>query len=406
MNSPIKRSYRFVKTTIGMSVLVMAFVITSFVLNKVYAAPSTTHQGQHLITVHDRGANSVILTDATTIAEALNKAGISLDDKDAVEPARTEKLVASEYDVNIYRARPVMVIDGMTKQKVITAYQTAEQIAKSVGIELYPEDKATISSSDDIVSGGAGLILTIERATPVNVDLFGKITTIRTQAKTIGDMLTEKGIKLSESDKVMPDSSSSIVPNMDIRIWREGKQTLTVSEEVAFGVATINDADRAVGYKEIKTAGVNGSREVTYEIEIQNGKEVGRKEIVSIVTAQPVGQIEIIGTKSIYPVGTSNPTGNKAIGKEMMLARGIAASEWGCLESLWDKESHWNEYSRNKSSGAFGIPQGLPILGRVFPAGFMDGNVRVQIDWGLLYIQGRYDSPCGAWSKSKAVGWY
>jgi hypothetical protein len=33
-------------------------------------------------------------------------------------------------------------------------------------------------------------------------------------------------------------------------------------------------------------------------------------------------------------------------------------------------------------------------------------NAATQIEWGLGYIQGRYQTPCGAWEKSQASGWY
>ncbi|GAA3422617.1 hypothetical protein GCM10018952_75620 [Streptosporangium vulgare] len=59
------------------------------------------------------------------------------------------------------------------------------------------------------------------------------------------------------------------------------------------------------------------------------------------------------------PPGTSNPTGNRALGKQMLESRGWAG-EWGCLEKLWMKESGWNERAMNTSSGAYGIPQSLP----------------------------------------------
>ena len=29
-----------------------------------------------------------------------------------------------------------------------------------------------------------------------------------------------------------------------------------------------------------------------------------------------------------------------------------------------------------------------------------------QIDAGLIYIDSRYGSPCGAWSHSQSTGWY
>jgi hypothetical protein len=33
-------------------------------------------------------------------------------------------------------------------------------------------------------------------------------------------------------------------------------------------------------------------------------------------------------------------------------------------------------------------------------------NPATQITWGLGYIQGRYETPCGAWAHSEDVGWY
>lgn len=81
-----------------------------------------TNQAGRLITIHDRGQEKLILSDATTIEGALKDADVSVDSHDAVEPALTEKLVASEYHINIYRARPVIVVDGVTRQKIITPH--------------------------------------------------------------------------------------------------------------------------------------------------------------------------------------------------------------------------------------------------------------------------------------------
>lgn len=56
---------------------------------------------------------------------------------------------------------------------------------------------------------------------------------------------------------------------MEIKIWREGKQTVTVDEAVAFETEQVKDADRAIGYKEVKIPGKNGISTVSYEIEIR-----------------------------------------------------------------------------------------------------------------------------------------
>ena len=83
----------------------------------------------------------------------------------------------------------------------------------------------------------------------------------------------------------------------------------------------------------------------------------------------------------------------------------IGASEFGCLENLWGKESGWNPKAQNRSSTAFGIPQFLDSTWAGTGIGKTSDGYR-QIDAGLVYIDSRYGSPCGAWSHSKSTGWY
>lgn len=368
-------------------------------------AHAQSGSGGRLITIHDRGEDKVLLSDAETIGGALKAAGITLDSHDAVEPAVEQKLIATEYQVNIYRARPVTVIDGPTRQKIVTAYQTAEQIAKDAGITLYPEDTTTLSRSDDILADGAGLELKINRATLFNFTLYGSSSQARTQAKTVGDMLKEKGITLGANDRVSVPPTTTLTANTEVRVWREGKQTLTVEEPITFETTQIKDADREYGYKAVQTAGVNGKKNVTYEVEIQDGVEVKRTEIASLVTAQPLNQIEIIGAKLPTP---TNPTENQALGHIMMLNAGYGEEQWACLYNLWTRESGWRTTAGNTSSGAYGIPQALPATKMAtFGADYLT-SAQTQIAWGLNYIQGRYSTPCGAWdaSSSRTPHWY
>ncbi|WP_214416511.1 lytic transglycosylase domain-containing protein [Sphaerisporangium fuscum] len=107
-----------------------------------------------------------------------------------------------------------------------------------------------------------------------------------------------------------------------------------------------------------------------------------------------------------FPPGSQpNPGSNKAIGQKMAAAKGWAG-EWGCLEKLWDKESHWNERAMNRSSGAYGIPQALPGSKMASAGSDWQSSAATQIEWGLGYIAARYKSPCGAWAHSQATGWY
>ena len=306
-----------------------AFVIaTLFLVGLVIISiSSVTHAGNNsepqkgrLITIHDRGSEKVILSQATTIGDALKDAGITIDVKDAVEPAITEKLIASDYQVNIYRSRPVIIIDGNIRTKTITPYQTTIQIVENAGIKLYDEDRTSLDRTDDIVAEGTGLKLTINRATPFNFTLYGKTAVARTHGVTVGDMLVEKGIKLGANDRVLPSKDTKLTGDLLVQVWREGKQTVTVDEPVDFDIDKIENADQPVSYRETKTAGVKGLRSVSYEITIHDGIEVARVEIASITTVKSKAQVEIVGAKGQY----TTPTENENITWDYLISNGFS----------------------------------------------------------------------------------
>jgi hypothetical protein len=62
--------------------------------------------------------------------------------------------------------------------------------------------------------------------------------------------------------------------------------------------------------------------------------------------------------------------------------------EWACLESLWTRESRFDNYAKNqRGSSAYGIAQLLRET---------DSRAEYQILRGLKYISKRYQTPCKA----------
>jgi len=280
--------------------ILLAIILSAAIFLGVYGSvqAKVTKDGR-LITVYDRGVKSAFLTDAKTLSEALEDAHVELDPRDTVEPSRDEELVAPEYKVNIYRARPVVVVDGVTRTKVMTPYQTAERIAADAAIPIYPGDLATISRSDDLTGDGAGLTLAIDRAVPFILELYGRRNETRTQGATISEMLAEKGIVLGENGRVSVPLDTPITEGMEVKVWKEGVQTVSEDQAVAFPIEQIYDADRPLGYKAIQTTGIDGVRTITYEINVQEGREVSRKKIAELITKEPTKQIVVLGIKGM-----------------------------------------------------------------------------------------------------------
>ena len=254
---------------------------------------------ERLVNIYDRGVEKTIVTKARTVREALKLAKISIDERqDVVEPGLDSEMVAEKYNVNIFRARPITIVDGNKRLKITTAEQTPALIAKAAGLEVFTEDKTTLDKGDNIVVDGADTVMKVERASVVNFVLYGKESVVRTHAKTVDELLNDKNITLQKDDTLSVDRSARIVPGMKIELWRNGKQTVTVEEDVKFQTEKVQDANRDLGYREVKQAGENGKKNVTYEIEMKNGVEVSRKEIASVVTKESKKQIEIVGAKS------------------------------------------------------------------------------------------------------------
>ncbi|MGY1724438.1 aggregation-promoting factor C-terminal-like domain-containing protein [Blastococcus sp. SYSU DS0533] len=91
--------------------------------------------------------------------------------------------------------------------------------------------------------------------------------------------------------------------------------------------------------------------------------------------------------------------------KEYAMGKVGSAGEFSCLESLWGKESGWNPNAQNPRSTAYGIAQFLDSTWAGTGIAKTSDGYR-QIDAGLIYINNRYGSPCGAWAHSQSVGWY
>ena len=84
----------------------------------------------------------------------------------------------------------------------------------------------------------------------------------------------------------------------------------------------------------------------------------------------------------------------------------IGSTQFRCLDVLWERESHWNPLSHDRTSGAHGIPQAVPGSKMRSAGADWYANPLTQVKWGLGYVRGRYGSACAALHHSDVYGWY
>ena len=74
-------------------------------------------------------------------------------------------------------------------------------------------------------------------------------------------------------------------------------QEITTTEEIPYPSRTENNAALPEGTRNVKQAGVNGEKTITWDITLTNGKETARTKKSEKVTKEPVEEIIEVGTK-------------------------------------------------------------------------------------------------------------
>jgi hypothetical protein len=103
--------------------------------------------------------------------------------------------------------------------------------------------------------------------------------------------------------------------------------------------------------------------------------------------------------------GGGAPGANAALARRLMPSWGSGA-EWNAWNYLEMREAGWNQFARNPSSGAYGIPQALPPGKMGAAANPPQSNPTAQIRWMIGYIQSRYGDPIAAAAHERAFNWY
>ena len=118
-------------------------------------------------------------------------------------------------------------------------------------------------------------------------------------------------------------------------------------------------------------------------------------------------EIALVSAMSRSVEAARKPLGAKRFAKEMMATEyGWGEGQYKCLNRLWTKESNWNYQARNPRSGAHGIAQALPASKMEKVGTDWRTNPITQIQWGLLYVSERYNTPCAAWNKFRRSNFY
>ena len=368
---------------------ILSFV-SIFMVAAICGGNSASAEGDEprMISIYDSGSRISVKSDASTVREALLRAKIELNPGDKIEPALDEEINSKNYNINIYRGRDAIVLDGNKKLYVRTASSTPKEVAVDSGVELLEADIVKIVPFNNLLETGTTVAYQVVRAKTIHLNFYGKQIDKRTQANTIADFLKEQNID-SNTDKTWVSLSHDtvITDGISFAIQPQGKQTITLDEEIPFREQTTYDYELTYGKREIIKPGVKGQKTVTYEVEMHDGVEISRQTISEIIVKNAETQEVKVGMKVDLPTGSH---------EDWMAAVGISPSDYGYVNYIITHESHWNPLAKNRSSGATGVCQALPGKKMASAGADWETNPITQLKWCNGYAIGRY----GSWRKA------
>jgi uncharacterized protein YabE (DUF348 family) len=283
---------------IGILLTIVTFGLSS---GRLPISPSATADSQAFISLYADGSKHLFTTDAATVGDVLKRANVKLGDGDLVEPSTDTKVAHSQFNINVYRARNVLVSDGLQSYHIKSAYQSPRLLALAAGLTVYAEDRYKTQVITDIVGSDAiGEQVTIDRAKPLVVKVDGATRTIRTQAKTVGDALKDAGIALGMKDTMSNAPTEPVIPGDTVQITRVSEVVATITQALPHSTKTITDPTVLKGKTAVKVAGTDGQKTVTYRIHYTDGVETSREALQTISQTAPVDTVQVVGTKVLF----------------------------------------------------------------------------------------------------------
>ncbi|GAB2770164.1 resuscitation-promoting factor [Terrabacter koreensis] len=297
----------------------------------------------------DGASSTASFFGSRTVGDVLADEGIKVKPGDVVVPAAGSSVDDGDSITVKYARLLNLTVDGKTRQ-IRTTETTVDAALLAIGLR---GDGARLSASRSQTIGRQGLTLTIVTPKAVTVTADGKTTTKTVAAATVGEALTQLGVRPGKVDKVNPPVTTRLTNGAKIAVQRVQTRDTKTTESIAYGTTRTKTNTLYSDQTKVSRAGVNGTRVVTSRATVVDGKVVSRKTIASTVTKAPVNRVLLVGTKARPAAAApAASTGGSSSGAGLNLAR---ASMW---DSIAQCESSGN-WHINTGNGYYG---GLQFL--------------------------------------------
>lgn len=273
----------------------LAVIFTSFIVLLAASGFAMYETTKKTVALTLDGQEEIITTHANTVKGILDDLDISLHSDDFVSPSVDTK-VTDQLKVVWKPAKQVQVLIDSEKKVVWTTADTVAQLLTEQQIELKEHDKVHPRIEEKIKKG---MEVNIHKAFQLSLVVGGNEEKVWSTSTTVADFLLQQGITLNQLDRVEPQDEEIVKENDVINVIRVEKVTDVVEEPVDFAVVTQKDTSLTKGTEKVLKEGQKGLISKTYEVLLENGKEVVRNLISEKTVTQKKDKVVALGTMAV-----------------------------------------------------------------------------------------------------------
>jgi len=345
------------------------YSIFSVVIVAVFSVWGITDALQAEVTYAADGNSQVVKSSDETVGELLEDLEIEVTNNDYISHSIEESLEDGMEIEHIPAKEVAVVIDGK-KEIYETIAEDVKTLFKEHKLDISKHDKVSHNLNTEIKDG---LVINIDKAYKIPVNYAGEEESVWTTGGTVGEVLSENDFKIKKSDKVNPAKKEQVTKNTEIEVTKVTKDTIVEKEATNFEVKEEKNSKLEKGKTNVIQKGRKGSVEKTYELVLENGKEVERKEVDKEVLKKPKNKIVSVGTKSKpklkktkqSPSNVSSKSGGQT--KTMQATAYTAKCDTGCTGITATGQN----LNANPNKKVIAVdPSVIPLGSRVYVEGY------------------------------------
>ncbi len=228
-----------------------------------------------------------------TVQKALEDNNIFLNDNDEVEPSR-ESLVTAGLSVVIRRSCQVTVAADGEEQEFSMIGATVADALEKAGVSLKGKDSVNYEMDEPLFDS---MLIRVSRTVKITVTADGATGDYQVSAETVQAALEKCGVELSEDDRLNVELKDRPADGMDIVVTRVTTEEIQETEEVDYPTQYVTTDEMYEDETKVKTPGEKGEKVVTYKLVYAEGELESREAVSEEIIREPVPEVIVKGTK-------------------------------------------------------------------------------------------------------------